>query len=52
MGDEEYRNLIEWHRNTQKAIWRVEMLVGVIFFVTVVAPVLKYFGLWNLGGWW
>jgi len=51
VGEEEYRNLIEWHRNTQKAIGRLEFLVGLIFFVVVIAPILRHFGLWNLAGW-
>lgn len=51
LNDEQYKNLIDWHRNTQKAIGRLEVLVGLIVFATVVAPIMKHYGWWNLAGW-
>ncbi|CAN7596963.1 hypothetical protein LJR234_004598 [Mesorhizobium amorphae] len=51
MDEDQYKNLVEWHRNTQKAIGRLEFLVGLVLFATVIAPIMKHYGLWNLGGW-
>lgn len=47
MNDDDYRNLIEWHRGTQRMLSGIQIMVGIMFFITVVAPVLKALGLYN-----
>ncbi len=51
MDRDEYENLVAWHRNTQKMLSSLQWMVGISFFVTVVAPMMKAMGLYNWLGW-
>lgn len=51
MNQDEYRNLIEWHRGTQRMLLRVQVLLALVFLVVVVFPVLRALGFYNLMGW-
>lgn len=51
MSEDEYRNLIEWHRGTQRMLHGIQIMVAVMFFITVIAPLMKMLGLYNLFGW-
>jgi hypothetical protein len=51
MDEEDYRNLVEWHRGTQRMLTGIQFMVGIMFFITVVSPIMKALGLWNWLGW-
>lgn len=51
MDRDDYRNLIEWHRGTQRMLMGIQIMVAIMFFVTVIMPFLKMFGLYNALGW-
>lgn len=51
MSDDEYKNLVEWHRSTQRQLAYVGWLVSAIFVFTVINPILQHYGLYNVLGW-
>jgi len=45
MNEEQYENLIEWHRATQAKLSIIMIMLFGIFTAVVVLPVLQSFGL-------
>lgn len=50
MTPDEYDNLIEWHRQTHRRIYRLELAIGLILVVVVLIPVAKALGFKPLFG--
>ena len=42
---EQLKLLVEWHRDTQRRLKTLQLMVGIMFFFVVAVPVLKQFGL-------